>query len=417
MVKINYLILIFLFFAGYVYPQVEFDQSKTIDQEQSKLSEIKNEITALENEIKSKTQKEKESFEVLENYNKQSYLLNKLINQLRSEEKEKQKEINRSIEEIKMLEKQISILKENYSKYLVAIYKYGKTSELASLFDAESFEQALLRYKYLNKFSEKRKEDLADLETGVKKLNDLKIILEKEKLEKKRLADQKQKEENGLDSKLKERKEILAAIKNDKAELKKELEAKKAAEAKINQFIVKLIADEERKRNEKESSLEKGDELVNLNPHENSFNEFDYESLSNLASFSDLKGRLNWPVSNGKIIRQFGKNINDALNTVTLNYGVDIKTDSDNDVKAVAEGIVSVIDWIPGYGSIIIITHKDDYRTVYSHLAQIYVSEGDQVKAGKIIAKVGESLEGNVLHFEIWNSRNNQNPEVWLVKK
>lgn len=423
MVKINYyLILIFLCFAGYIFPQVEPDQSEThhgrIDQEQNKLSEIKDEITALENEIKSKTQKEKESFEVLENYNKQSYLLNKLINQLRSEEKEKQKKINKSIEEIKILEKQISILKENYSKYITAIYKYGKTSELASLFDSESFEQALLRYEYLKKFSEKRKEDLADLENGIKKLSDLKIVLEKERLEKKHLADQKQNEENGLGSKLKERKKILSAIKNDKEELKKELDAKKTAEAKINQFIVKLIADEERKRSERENLAEEGNELVNLTPVENSEDKFNYDlSISNLSSFSDLKGRLGWPISDGKIIRQFGKNTNDDLNTVTLNYGVDIKTDSDTDVRAVAEGVISIIDWIPGYGSVIIITHKDDYRTVYSHLSQIYVGEGDQVSAGKIIAKVGESLEGNVLHFEIWNSRNNQNPEVWLVKK
>lgn len=423
MVKINYyLILIFLCFTGYIFPQVELDQSEThhgrIDQEQNKLSEIKDEITALENEIKSKTQKEKETFEVLENYNKQSYLLNKVINQLRSEEKEKQKKINKSIEEIKILEKQISILKENYSKYITAIYKYGKTSELASLFDSESFEQALLRYEYLKKFSEKRKEDLADLENGIKKLSDLKIVLEKERLEKKHLADQKQNEENGLGSKLKERKKILSAIKNDKEELKKELDAKKTAEAKINQFIVKLIADEERKRSERENLAEEGNELVNLTPVENSEDKFNYDlSISNLSSFSDLKGRLGWPISDGKIIRQFGKNTNDDLNTVTLNYGVDIKTDSDTDVRAVAEGVISIIDWIPGYGSVIIITHKDDYRTVYSHLSQIYVGEGDQVSAGKIIAKVGESLEGNVLHFEIWNSRNNQNPEVWLVKK
>jgi len=130
-----------------------------------------------------------------------------------------------------------------------------------------------------------------------------------------------------------------------------------------------------------------------------------------------LKGKLNWPIQHGKIIRKFGENVNNNLNTITLNYGVDIKATSDLNVKAVAEGVVSAIDWIPGYGSVVIVTHKGDYRTVYSHLSDLYVSEGDKVRMGNVIAKVGESLEGNVLHFEIWNSRNNQNPEVWLVKK
>ena len=78
---------------------------------------------------------------------------------------------------------------------------------------------------------------------------------------------------------------------------------------------------------------------------------------------------------------------------------------------------VSAIDWIPGYGSVIIVTHKGDFRTVYSHLGEIFVNEGDKLISGNLIGKVGESLEGNVLHFEIWNSRNNQDPEIWLAKK
>ena len=136
-----------------------------------------------------------------------------------------------------------------------------------------------------------------------------------------------------------------------------------------------------------------------------------------LSSFSALKGRLNWPVERGKIVKQFGENRNVKLNTVTLNYGIDIKTVSEEDVRAVADGVISAIDWIPGYGSVVIITHKGDFRTVYSHLSNIFVKEGDRVKLGTIIGKVGESLEGNILHFEIWNSRNKQNPEVWLARK
>jgi len=45
------------------------------------------------------------------------------------------------------------------------------------------------------------------------------------------------------------------------------------------------------------------------------------------------------------------------------------------------------------------------------------VQEGDEVTIGQTIASVGGSIEGNVLHFEIWNSRVNQNPEIWLAKK
>jgi murein DD-endopeptidase MepM/ murein hydrolase activator NlpD len=54
---------------------------------------------------------------------------------------------------------------------------------------------------------------------------------------------------------------------------------------------------------------------------------------------------------------------------------------------------------------------------VYSHLSGIFIKEGDKVKRGTLIAKTAESTDGNILHFEIWNSRTNLNPEQWLAKK
>ena len=417
-----YIILFILFVPAKISPQ---EQAK-IDRKQNELSDLKNEISKLEDQLKQKTEKEKESFETLENYNKQDYLLRKLISKLKSEEKIKQAAINKSSKQIKTIEGQISALRKNYSKYVVAVYKYGNNNELASILDAESVEQALLRYKYLNKFSERRSEDLQNYKDNIVKLGKAKAVLEKERLSKKLLVGQKQNEESGLEIKLKERKKILNAIRNDKASLKKELEAKKIAELKIKQMIAKLIADAERKRKEEEdkrlaslnnkSTTSIPEKKITENPSTD--NEYNLKlNTSDLSSFSSLKGKLNWPVQKGKIIRKFGENVNNNLNTITLNYGVDIKATTDLNVKAVAEGVVSAIDWIPGYGSVVIVTHKGDYRTVYSHLSDLYVSEGDKVKMGNVIAKVGESLEGNVLHFEIWNSRHNQNPEIWLVKK
>lgn len=49
--------------------------------------------------------------------------------------------------------------------------------------------------------------------------------------------------------------------------------------------------------------------------------------------------------------------------------------------------------------------------------ADIIVKEGQKVSAGDIIGRVSDSLEGTILHFEIWYERNYQNPEVWLVRR
>ena len=242
--SVYYIFILILFIASNILPQ----EREKIEVKKNELSDLKDQISRLEEELKQKTEKEKESFEVLENYNKQNYLLRKLIRNLKNQENSKQKEIDKNNLKIQSIEKQISTLKKNYSKYVVAIYKYGEVNELASLLDAQSVEQALVRYKYLQKFSDRRSKDLQIYRDNINELNRIKTRLEKEKLEKKLLADQKQTEENGLEAKQKERKKILNAIRNDKTSLKKELDAKKTAEIKIKQMITKLIADAERKR-------------------------------------------------------------------------------------------------------------------------------------------------------------------------
>ena len=43
--------------------------------------------------------------------------------------------------------------------------------------------------------------------------------------------------------------------------------------------------------------------------------------------------------------------------------------------------------------------------------------KGKKVKPVRAIGKVNESLEGKIPHFEIWNEKNYQNPELWLARK
>jgi murein hydrolase activator len=424
--KIKYLIIIILFFtATLILPQGK----NGIKNKQTELSRIKAEISLLESQLKIKTKKEKQSYIVLENYNKQNFLLNTLINRLRNEEQLKQEDIEFTLFQIDYIEKEIKKLQTNYSKYVISIYKKGKDDELAALLNSESIQQAFIRYKYLQKFSEKRTKDLNEFQKNKRGLSALKDKYEIEKEEKIFVAAQKENEAKILQKKLAERKKVLASIRRDKTELKKSINSKRSAESKIKNLIAKLIEAEERKRKEERERSAKleSEKLRNKSRAEsitttekNISKDVGYDiniSTSDLSSFSALKGKLNWPVSGGRIVRHFGEDRNAKLNTVTLNYGVDIKASSDLNIKAPADGVVSAIDWIPGYGSVLIITHKDSYRTVYSHFSDIFVKEGDKVKSGSIIAKIGESIEGYIVHFEIWNSRNNQNPEIWLARK
>lgn len=424
------MVIYFLFLAIFFCYQHNFgllaQNSSELNAKRSELKAIKNEIAALEKELQGKTKKENESFNILQKLDKQSYLLNKLINQYRVEQKLKDEQIFAAQKKINYLENEIQKLQVNYAKYVNAVYRKKQLSSIALIFDSESVFQAVRRLFYLKKFSNWRKKDLRKLEKSKEELLFAQQQLETEKAEKELILKEKIEEENTLKLKMFERKKLLSSLRKDKAELKNELDAKRKAEISIKDLIAKL--NEEKLKREKEinekskinrdkSNADNESKDLKSPKSDIKLNREKERKPSAVSSFERLKGKLIWPVNNGKIIKRYGENINPALRTVTLNYGVDIKVNSDLRVFSVSSGIISAIEWVPGYGSIIIITHSDNYRTVYSHLSEIYVNEGDFVNAGDVIAKVAESLAGNIIHFEIWNSRENQNPEIWLAKR
>ena len=408
--KLKYLIPIFFLIIE------AFPQSEDISQKESELTSIKSEIKNLEKELASKSAAEKKSFEAVENLNKQNFLMNKILGELRSEINKKENEIKSVEKKIGKTESEIKVLQDNYARYVKAIYKKGQYNELESLFDAASLQQAIMRTYYLQAFAKQREKDLIKLKDKKSELDESKVLLKKERNEKLLLAKARDDEKKVLTQKLNERKAALNSIKKNNNELKKILSAKKEAQKKTEQLIAQLI--------EKEAAANK-DQLVstdNISSEKNKIRDenvsYDIDlNTSSFASFADLKGKMIWPLHKGKIIRKFGENKHKSLNTVTLNYGVDIKADKDKNVRSVGEGVIAAIDWLPGYGNVIIISHKNNYRTVYSHVSEIFVSEGDKVKSGSVLALVDEGLEGYVLHFEIWKGRDKQNPEQWLAKK
>jgi len=126
---------------------------------------------------------------------------------------------------------------------------------------------------------------------------------------------------------------------------------------------------------------------------------------------------LPWPVSAGAVVAQFGNQIHPVLKTVTENTGIDIAVPVGTPVRTVADGEIAMIHWLPSYGNLIIVTHDGGFHTVYAHLSDIDVVEGEKVKEGSIIAKSGDSFSGSLLHFELWKEKEKQNPELWLAKR
>ncbi len=136
------------------------------------------------------------------------------------------------------------------------------------------------------------------------------------------------------------------------------------------------------------------------------------------VGFGTLRGRLPWPTE-GRIIAAFGAQVHPRFGTRTFRNGVDIEAGEGRDVAAVFAGHVIYTGWFKGYGNLIILDHDNEYYTLYAHVADILVKEGDDVRQGQRIGTVGDtgSLEGPRLYFEVRFQGKPQDPEQWLRQR
>jgi septal ring factor EnvC (AmiA/AmiB activator) len=134
------------------------------------------------------------------------------------------------------------------------------------------------------------------------------------------------------------------------------------------------------------------------------------------APFEPLKGKLPWPVQQGRVLARFGQ----PRAGGSLKWqGMLIGTDRGARVRAPYAGRVVYGDWLPGMGLMIVIDHGGGYMSLYGHNDEIFRKVGEPVAAGDVIGSVGDSGGHNVpaLYFEVRRGRTPVNPEIWLQRR
>lgn len=126
----------------------------------------------------------------------------------------------------------------------------------------------------------------------------------------------------------------------------------------------------------------------------------------------DLGISLIKPVSSGyTITSRFG------TRSSGMHKGLDIAAPKGTAIYAAAGGTVTYSGWSnSGYGYCIIISHGNGIDTLYGHCSQLYVSVGQSVAQGEMIAAVGSTgnSTGPHLHLEIRVNGTRVNPQYYL---
>ena len=124
-------------------------------------------------------------------------------------------------------------------------------------------------------------------------------------------------------------------------------------------------------------------------------------SISNMLFFAPLKGI-----------------ITDSFNLFEQHYGIDVVAAVNEAVKATLDGTVIIATWTSETGYIIGLQHKNNILSIYKHNSVLLKKVGNKVKAGEVIAIIGDSGElttGPHLHFELWFSGIPINPKDYMI--
>ena len=96
--------------------------------------------------------------------------------------------------------------------------------------------------------------------------------------------------------------------------------------------------------------------------------------------------------------------------------GIDLAAPTGTAVLAAACGTVTVREQQSGYGNIVCITHSSQFSTCYAHLSAFNVSNGQSVRTGQVIGRVGctGGCTGPHLHFETRVNGAARDPKPYL---
>lgn len=427
------LLVIFAFFTQIVVAQKTTQKRKQLENERKNLLARIGETKKVIAETK---EKENTKLTQLKAINAQIKTREKVINNIGQEIFEISVEVDESKRTIDTLNAQLKRLKADYAKNMVLIYKSkSNVNDLAFLFNAEGFNDAYKRIKYLNKLSE-YKQMQARLIVNIQKsieaeVNNMLHI----KKQSEQLYSVKEGEKKELEADKKVETKVLTSLQQKQKELQEELAQNEKNYQKLTQKIADLIQkeieearkrEEERRRIAEEKASKARAKLIAENKKKGIVTKPEPKSVpaSNLSpddlkasnDFEGMKNRLPWPVNNGYISEGFGTHQHPTLKAVrTTNNGVNIACKKQTQVKCVFKGKVKAIFEVPGMEKIILVKHGE-YFTVYAKLQDVQVKIGQEINAGDLLATVftNNFEQKTELHFEIFKSKQALNPEAWL---
>lgn len=363
---------------------------------QQRLQQLERQIQQERQRLQKTEAEEEATREKLNSLQREIALREKLVSTYQTRLDELGQERSRLRDTLSTLRGRLQTLREDYQQQLIHAYKYGRLHDLALLLASQSINQMLIRARYLRRFAADRQQQRSAIQSATTDVRSSQEALAEKRAETRRLLAQARTERKNLRALERDRRQVIDELQTQRSELRAQIERKQRQAQQLEQRIQKLVARAER---------------------DGARTEAEAEFAANLAaSFQKNRGSLPWPVD-GAVTTDFGDQVDPVHETTTYHPGILIATTPRSPVRAVFDGTVTSIDFVPGYGTYVVIQHGE-YLSVYSNLSSLSITEDARIEAGQVIGQSGTENQprGASLFFGLVDGSSSEfvDPSGWL---
>ena len=419
-------VLLVLLFVGITFT-VKAQSSTELKRQRDVLTQ---QLEQLNHEYQTTANSKKTTLKQLRILKEKINLREEEINNINSQVRNLDNQISESNSTVHNLQSQLDQLKKEYAAMVLFTYhNQSAYNKLMFIFAAKDFNQAYKRLKYLQQigsYRERQAHYIQDTQTELHvKIDDL----DKSKKEKKDLLVDQEKEKATLGKEKNSQAEVVANLSQHEKQLRRQQEEVQRKIIKTNREIQAAIRrdiEEERRKAEAKAAAARANgsagnkenafvktritkkssdsEILNATP--------EAAKLSN--DFLENRGRLPWPVANGRVKQGFGIYY-DSENIKNESDGWDIKTDIGASVRAVFQGEVFKTASISG--TYLVVIKHGEYYTAYSNLKSYNVQIGQKVATKQVIGTVATDTPTGeaILTFSLYKGITPVNPKIWLA--
>ncbi|MCL2683742.1 MAG: peptidoglycan DD-metalloendopeptidase family protein [Synergistaceae bacterium] len=365
--------------------QSNADLEKELSNQQRRLDTMQKDIQKAEQRLREAKKKEERAINDISKLGNQLSSAEQKINVTELKRQQVTQKLTETMAKIQEIEPRIDRAKNLLSGRIVAVYKYGGTTEFSLLMSANGTQDALSTSYLLTKIAEQDRVLINTLIMEKNALDKAKAELEKQR----RDLDARNKELDNLKKSIQrtsdERNKLLQQARKDKAMFQAEQDELTKSSAELKSKVNDLLAQKKR------------------------------QGQGGATPLYFKGGRFAWPLR-GKINSPFGTRTHPVFKTKATHTGVDIDGSRGDSVRAAADGEVLYTGWLRGYGQVVILDHGGDLTSVYAHLSGIDTMENKKVKTGDMLGRVGSTgiTTGPHLHFEVRVNGNAVDPMKYL---